>query len=86
MDEPSIVFECRDANGRRVVLEAHIWFGKILVDHGPDMEQNQYAVQLTVERPDVVTRDKDFDDHEVYYRRGVLPSLRHRLSEGGRRR
>ena len=76
--ESELILDCTDCTGRRTILEAFNWDGKILLDHRRSMEENRYAVEVTIREPDFINHDTDYGDRDVYYRRGLLPDPYHK--------
>lgn len=64
---------CTDPRGRDIVLRDERWYGKILDDH-PELTGAEAAIRATLEIPDLINADKQFDDVEVYYREVLLPA------------
>lgn len=65
--------ETTDPNGKRVVLPAPVWQGKVLRDH-VEMREHRADVMRTVAAPDHVEPDPLYEARTRYYRRGAGPS------------
>ena len=65
-----------DSLKREISVDLRTWQGKIIWNH-PELADNERAIEQTLADPDVRTRDKDYNDREIYYRRGVLETPFH---------
>ncbi len=61
----------RDCFKREVVIDWNVWHRKILRDHG-EMVGQEEAVRRTLQHPDCITRDKDYQAREIFYLVGAL--------------
>jgi hypothetical protein len=64
-------YECRDPEGRLVLLSERLWRAEICRDH-PAVYGEMEAVIATVEEPDIICEDADYPERDCYYRRGVI--------------
>ena len=71
-DNEEIVGETIDAEGRRVVLLARIWHGKILVDHA-ELRPFLEGLLMAVTAPDIVRRDVH-PDRQHFFANHLGPS------------
>lgn len=69
----AVVLRCRDRWDREIVLTDRTWHRHVLSNHR-ELLDHLTGVERTIRRPQRVNHDKDHDDREVFYRRGVLPA------------
>ena len=70
--ETAVVLRCRDRWDREIILTGRTWYDHVLRNHA-ELIDHLAAVERTIRRPQRVNLDKDYDDREIFYRRGVLP-------------
>ena len=69
----AIALACADPWGRPISLTKARWVGHVL-DHHAELAPHLYAVEVTLTRPERVTRDRRHDNRAVYYRAHLLPA------------
>lgn len=66
-----IYHECRDPEGRFVLISDRSWHTVISRDH-PAVGEELAAAVATIEDPDMICEYADFADRDCFYRRGVV--------------
>lgn len=65
--------EALDPGGKRVVVSAALWRGKVLRDH-PELASHLTYVLRAISDPDLIVPDPDYANRRRHYLREVGPS------------